>query len=155
MTPEPEPFEKKVMFASGDLGDAISEHFRDAAARSVQGAHDLVALASIRAEAVRAPLDSDPTSTFRIDLPPGLPEQLGSEVETHLIAGDGHLRVWLAGAELLDPDSTMTFLVVSPTGESAHAVATVGTASQPIRVTLDWPHPDPPTALGLFVKAKP
>lgn len=154
MTPEPDPFETKVMVVSDDLTDAISERFRDATARSVQGAHDLVALASIRAEAVRAPLDSDLTSTFRIDLPPGLPEQLGSGVETHLIVGDGHLRVWLAGAELLDPDSTMTFIAVSPTGESAHAVTTAETAGQPIRVTLDWPHPDPPTALGLFVKAK-
>lgn len=156
MTPvdEPPPFETKVMIASDEVAAPLSERLQDALARSVEGMQELTALAAVRTEAVRAPLDSDSASSFRIDLPATAEEHFGTEVETHLTVADDLLHVWLAGAEQLDPGSTLTLLVLSPEGESTSTATVAEPSSQPIRLSLQWPHPDPPIALALTVKAR-
>jgi hypothetical protein len=156
MTPadEPPPFETKVMIVSDEVETPISERLQDALARSVEGMHEMIALATIRSEEVRAPLESDSASIFRIDLPVTAGEHFGPEVETHLTLADDLLHVWLAGAERLDTGSTLTLLVLSSEGESTSVTTLAAPSSQPIRLSLQWPHAGPPIALALAVKAR-
>jgi hypothetical protein len=142
------PLSKKVVYMAAGIPEALGERLQSALAQALDARRDLTLYARVDPITVRAAEPSEVTAA-RLTLPEAVPDLLGGEVETQVLADGERLRVWLAGADQIEPDSTVTLIAIGPGGEIAEVTAVAGTPRITLELSLPWTAAQLPEAVAI------
>lgn len=148
-TPErPNPLSEEIEYMAKGIPQGLGERLQAALDRVLGSRPDLTLYAGVNPIAVRAAEPSDVVAA-RLELPEAVPDLLGGKVETRALADGERLRVWLAGANRIEPGSTVALIAITSGGEIAETTVVAGASQGSIELTLPWDAARMPEAVAL------
>jgi hypothetical protein len=130
------------------IPEALGERLQSVLAQALDTRRDLTLYARVDSITVRAAEPSE-VAAARLTLPEVVPDLLGGEVETQVLADGERLRVWLAGADWIEPDSTVFLVAIGPGGEIAEATTVAGAPQVTLELSLPWTAAHLPEAVAI------
>lgn len=145
---QPNLLSEKIEYMASGVPQALGERLQAALEHVLGAPRDLILFARVDPITVRASKRPDAMAA-RLELPEVVPDLLGGEIETRVLADGERLRVWLAGIKQIEPNSRVTLIAITPGGEITHITVIPDVAEETIELSLPWNGAQVPEALTL------